>query len=860
MTHRFHEALVGYLADHLTTRKVVVWYDTRKEFTAFIAELTAISGSPDRVRIGRLDVALLRPDGPLVGMKLAAERFVAGADPAPTLIYLEGVVRNREHSLLMELEEAGTRWEPKLRSEAQRVLAQEHSDVQIDRLLAPVGLNYADIAVYCAKKGTDQYTTSPLKSIFGVRTSSEALIAVWLSMPDKDSAIISKQAVSELTGLLATRIGLDLDATLPLPKLRHATARFVLLGEFRADYQGTLPGHLEQLPGPRTADHRQHVREIAETMRRRDLSNTLDSTARLGDHYASLADTVQAELRLDQAGLDPAKLGMVDTFRCEEALLLVYAATACSERRYAAALDIVRQRGGSFWTRCVDARAAQWQLAERIAMLGLAVDQVIAGLRKDFSSPTAWIQAYAADQGWQVMDRAHRQLESWFACMSSEPIDELDRALRTARRAYEEAAESLAQGFTKSLVAGHWHIDGILTQRRVLPELVLPGTDRVALFLVDAWRYEMADDLRHLLSDCREVTVRPAVASLPSITPVGMAALLPGAAEDFHVVATKDGVGARIGTTVLAGLKDRQKHLKAVLPDSADIGLDDVLSKPSSQVKQKIKDARLVVVRTTDIDRIGEDGSMLARQVMEQVTANLARAVRKLGKLGITRFVLTADHGHQFATEKGEDARIPAPGGETVDLHRRCWIGRGGVTAPAVLRLQARELGYDGDLEFCFPKGTAVFTAGGDLAYHHGGTSLQEMVIPVLTGRSADQAAASTDPSKPEVSFFEAPRAITNRIFRIQCSVQATAFASEHVTLRIVGIADGIEVAKAGMVSNAEQFDIASGVITLRPGIVVDVGLQLTADRSKEIILVALDAQTDAELGRTEAIPVKLGV
>ena len=42
---------------------------------------------------------------------------------------------------------------------------------------------------------------------------------------------------------------------------------------------------------------------------------------------------------------------------------------------------------------------------------------------------------------------------------------------------------------------------------------------------------------------------------------------------------------------------------------------------------------------------------------------------------------------------------------------------------------------YDSDLDFVFPAGCGVFRAGGDLAYLHGGPSLQELVIPVLTVR-----------------------------------------------------------------------------------------------------------------------------
>ena len=76
-----------------------------------------------------------------------------------------------------------------------------------------------------------------------------------------------------------------------------------------------------------------------------------------------------------------------------------------------------------------------------------------------------------------------------------------------------------------------------------------------------------------------------------------------------------------------------------------------------------------------------------------------------------------------------------SPGGDEVDLHRRCWIGRGGATPAGCVRVSAAALGYDSDLDFVFPLGSGVFKAGGDLAFHHGGPSLQELVIPVLTVR-----------------------------------------------------------------------------------------------------------------------------
>src|SRR5207245_3337722 len=93
----------------------------------------------------------------------------------------------------------------------------------------------------------------------------------------------------------------------------------------------------------------------------------------------------------------------------------------------------------------------------------------------------------------------------------------------------------------------------------------------------------------------------------------------------------------------------------------------------------------------------------------------------------------------------------------------------GGATPPGTIRVSAAELGYDSDLDFVFPKSLGVFKAGGDLAYHHGGISLQEMVVPVVTFRI---------PAAPEpaltggvVHLDGAPDAVTNRAFTVRLSL-----------------------------------------------------------------------------------------
>ena len=131
-----------------------------------------------------------------------------------------------------------------------------------------------------------------------------------------------------------------------------------------------------------------------------------------------------------------------------------------------------------------------------------------------------------------------------------------------------------------------------------------------------------------------------------------------------------------------------------------------------------------MIVRSQEIDDAGEGGfAHQAREVMDSVIDNLAQAIRKLRDAGIEQAVLSADHGYLFAYgDRDESMRVESPGGAKVELHRRCWIGRGGATRSGASGCRPPSSATTRTSSSCFPRGVGVFKAGGDLAYHHGGT------------------------------------------------------------------------------------------------------------------------------------------
>lgn len=866
MMHGLHQHIAKALDRHLRERRVVVFYDLREEFSPFLDELRPVeppeglAGLP-RFWINDLAVHLARFDGSFFALKAAVEPILAAQRPEPILVYVPGYAKEKLGKLrasaapntaqgkdvwnvLFELDCAGKSYEPSLRGLARNELRLRYTDGDIDEMLAPESLTYHDVVSFLLdENGAAGRSASLVKLVLG-NVSSEELICRWLASEARDVELEAKQAAPELLKLVQARLGLALSAG-SLGKARHQTLRYVLINEFRSDLAGTAPGQLDVVPAPPTTDEMQRVREVAERLRREH-----------PDGYSDIADGIERELNLPALKFDPDALGTIDTFRFEEAVLLEHAAKLIADAHYDRALELVLARRRSFWVDRSLGRLGQWETCRLMAELGREVARIHPLLKRSNGTPKSWVDGYASD--WYRADLAQRALESWVAKLEDEPEPALEKALGLVRRHHEALLKEMTQGYTAALAAVGWSVNDVLHQTRIYPELVEPVRGRVAYFFVDAMRFEMAADLIGQLERAQELRLVPAVGALPSITPIGMAALLPGASSSFSVVEHKSKLAARIGDTTMPGLAERMKYFKAVRPDAVDIDLGELLQKTTRALEKRLADAPLVIVRSQSIDGLGEmDGGLLARQIMDTVIGNLARAVRKLARTGVEHFVITADHGHQFSIRKEEDMLMDKPGGDTVDQHRRCWAGRGGHTPTAATRVPGAELGYDTDLDFIFPKGLAVFRAGGDLAFHHGGPSLQEMIVPVVTLRIPSAAAEATSGSK--VALEGHPNVLTNRTFGMRVVVTADLFSPEPIPIRLVLLAEGLEVGRCGMAVDAE-LDRGSGVLMVQPGKPANVAMMLTRDEFKKIRIVAQDPATDAVLGQSGDIEVKLGM
>jgi len=382
--HPLHDYVAKQLAEHLKARRVVVWYDARREFAPFVAEVRGGAKTFNRavpVAVAGVATQLAEYAGSMFELRAIVEPYVSGDAPEHVVIYIPGCERDRRGSVLMELEKAGECYEPQLKRLARNVLRQRNTDGVIDEMLAPEKVTYEDLA-----RASDRSSAEPpsiLKAIFHDASGNDGLIAAWLVSDGRDAEIEMKEATRELTQLVRSRVGLELPEDAGLPKLRSITIRYILAGEFRSDLSGFPPASLEAVPAPKTKDEQTAVRELAKRLR-----------TNFAELYPAMADRVEDELGLRNAKIAADALGSIDTFRFEERALLTHCGVLIAAQQFEDTLAIVSEREHCFWLDRDVARKAQWEACRRMAELGTVTMTVRAAIsrtsngRVDGSTPT----------------------------------------------------------------------------------------------------------------------------------------------------------------------------------------------------------------------------------------------------------------------------------------------------------------------------------------------------------------------------------------------------------------------------------------------------------------------------------------
>ena len=119
-------------------------------------------------------------------------------------------------------------------------------------------------------------------------------------------------------------------------------------------------------------------------------------------------------------------------------------------------------------------------------------------------------------------------------------------------------------------------------------------------------------------------------------------------------------------------------------------------------------------------------------------------------------------------------------------------------------------------------------------------------------------APAVAPPQQVQLIIRGVPTLLANRTFGFSLEYD-DMFATDPLIVRPVLVANGQQVGAAGMAVDA-GLDRESGSVTLAPRSKASIGMLLLREDCDKARLVILDPNTDAVLGQSEEIVVKLGV
>jgi hypothetical protein len=858
--------LIGQLARQVEDNGLVVWYDP----TGVYAEVADALELPNTTVLRYTDSFLQ------LRWEIDQRQLMDGEQPPRLVVYVP-LAQEETHRALAELEAAGVVMQPGQQPPARNtrlgVIARnalksilgDETAAEVEKQAEAGKLSLADLNALAEKGGA--ISQGILSLVFGTANPQEVGL-VFLASDSHDTEIGKRKAEGELADMLRHAYACEIAADDSLEAMRTRLSRHVLVTDLLAGLGEAAPEALKTATVAPTAASRDACVELARTWRlRRDTR----------DSYVIAANKVEQELALPSTNLPAEAIAGIETFAAIEQALLQHVESRLLETTDGDMLTLASSRLARFWCDVEPRFQARWALVASAAKVLLEADCVQKAMQTAPATFVGFLNEYAqSPQPWCVLDTQHRHMESlWYSFepQVGDDHERIEKLIIKARRRYVEVGSVLAREFISRLHRDGTPTGNVLHQRQIFQGRVKPllGKEKVAYMWVDALRFEMARELERLLQADFAVELEAALAAAPTITEIGMATLLPGADVSAKVVSA--GSSGKLALDVDGVVVKSRKDRVTLLTQRAGVSvfetkLDNLLPKPSKKTQEGIATTELILVTSQEIDELCEqDNITQARRQLDGVLNDLRRGIRVLAEAGVQRIILTSDHGHLFADELSEDMKVDAPGGNTVDLHRRVWIGNGGTLNDACVRGPLSVFGMDGEYDLASPWTFACFKVqGGASAYFHGGLSPQELVIPVMTLKPVVSATAA---SLPGIDWQLAPGSpkLSTRFFSVQIGgTNPGLFEFTPPAVRVELRSKGKTLSRA--VSASYGFDEATGDVKLRndesnpkalaPNTVTLMLLEVP--EQKTVSLSLLDAATGVELARLDKIEVAISL
>ena len=392
----------------------------------------------------------------------------------------------------------------------------------------------------------------------------------------------------------------------------------------------------------------------------------------------------------------------------------------------------------------------------------------------------------------------------------------------------------------------------IKLQRNFYRDYLENNKERTVVIISDALRYEVAKELFNEMQDNPKCTakINAVLGVLPSYTRLGMAALLPhktlSVTDDCEILAD----GVTCNTLAL-----RQNILQSYCPASVCLQYDDIKNLKKDELREIFTGKQIIYIYHNQIDAHG-DKQITEDEVFDACNEAIKEIKDFINRISINAntysFIVTADHGFIYKRNKlSESDKITVVNNSSASINRRFIIANEPVNQVGVHSLSLGYILNNGDNKFVsYPVSSNVFkVAGGGQNYVHGGSSPQEMLVPVIEIKM-DRYHVDTHPAS--IALVSSLNKITNLITAIDFfqteAVSDTVKAANYKLYFITDNGDKISNENIFIADSREQ-DPAKRIMRMNFRF-----KNQKYDKAKHYYLVVHDDENDFEVWRKSVI------
>lgn len=390
-------------------------------------------------------------------------------------------------------------------------------------------------------------------------------------------------------------------------------------------------------------------------------------------------------------------------------------------------------------------------------------------------------------------------------------------------------------------------------QRDFYENFISGSKEMLVVVISDAFRYEVAKELVERMKRNKKFSaadIEPQIGVLPSYTRLGMASLLPH--KELHIDEKYD---VYVDGKPCSNLMERDEILKSAAVSSGSIQYDDLKRYKNDRLREFFVGKSVVYIYHNQIDARGDKPN-----TEDEVFVSCKEAVDEIEELIIkltdtvsrVKYIVTADHGFIYKRNKTiESDKIDISFAKNAQVNKRFIVSDKSYKIMGTKRIYISDvLGDDDTRSIMVPMTSNIFkTVGGGQNFVHGGSSPQEILVPVVQIKTVRGYKKSEN---VRISLISMLSKITGLIINLDFIQQEPiSDVINPATYKIYFIDESGEIISNEEihVANSKEKESANRIFKLKFNL-----KNQKYSRDKKYYLMAVDTETNMEILRHEVI------